>query len=123
MDEIVETRTSKTKTKTSEPRRTDAMLALPLARFRRALSAASEDELTAIEARIVVQMVRSRWARGSHGVARHRASNDLVLLARRLSETRRELDARRASTLTPINLLDTNRGGEFSTSDLTDLAA
>jgi hypothetical protein len=123
MDEIVETRTTKTKTKTRERRRIDTMLALPLARFRRALTAASEDELTAIAARIAVQMVRSRWARGSHGVARHRATNELALLDRRLSETRRELATRRASALTPISLLDTARGREFSAPDVNELAA
>jgi hypothetical protein len=123
MDEIVETRTRNTKTKTSERRRIDAMLALPLARFRRALTAASEDELTAIEARIAVQMVRSRWARGSHGVARHRATNELALLDRRLSETRRELAARRVPALAPISVLDSARDEAVSAQISTDLAA
>src|SRR5215204_5208208 len=58
-------------------KRLDAMIALPLARFRRALSELTSEELSALEARIAVHNVKSRWARGGHGVARHRSTLEL----------------------------------------------
>src|ERR687897_3723174 len=75
-------------------KRLDAMIALPLARFRRALTELTPEELSALEARIGVQSVKSRWARGGHGISRHRSMNELGLLARRQDETRREREAR-----------------------------
>jgi hypothetical protein len=80
--------------KRNEAKRLDAIIALPLARFRRALSELTTEELAALEARIVVQSVKSRWARGGHGIARHRSPLQLDLLARRQSETRRERESR-----------------------------
>jgi hypothetical protein len=78
-------------------KRLDAMIALPLARFRRALSELTLEELAALEARIALQSVKSRWARGSHGIARHRSLHELGLLARREEETRRERETRRGA--------------------------
>ena len=93
----------------------DALLALPLGRFRRALMELTPDELETLETRIAVQSVKSRWARGSHGVARHRAVNDLGLLARRAAEARREREARRGA-LTQLRLVE-------SPSNVRELAA
>ena len=73
------------------------MIALPLARFRRALTELTPEELSALEARIALQSVKSRWARGGHGLARHRSLHELGLLARRQDETRRERQARRGA--------------------------
>ena len=84
-------------TKRNEAKRLDAMIALPLARFRRALSELTPEELLALETRIAVQSVKSRWARGGHGIARHRSPLQLDLLARRQSEARREREARRGA--------------------------
>ena len=64
-------------------KRLDALIALPLARFRRALTELTPEELEALQARIAVQSVKSRWARGGHGLARHRSVHELGLLARR----------------------------------------
>jgi hypothetical protein len=72
----------------------DTLLALPLGRFRRALTELTPGELETLETRIAVQSVKSRWARGGHGLARHRAANDLGLLARRAAATRREREIR-----------------------------
>jgi hypothetical protein len=78
-------------------KRLDAMIALPLARFRRVLTELTPEELSALEARIALHTVKSRWARGGHGIARHRSTLELGLLARRESETRREREARRGA--------------------------
>ena len=86
-------------------KRMDALLALPLGRFRRALIELTPDELESLETRIAVQSVKSRWARGGHGVARHRATNELGLLARRAAATRREREARRGA-LTQLHLVE-----------------
>ena len=75
----------------------DALIALPLARFRRALTELTPEELAALESRIAVQNVKSRWARGGHGLARHRSLHELGLLARRQDETRRERQVRRGA--------------------------
>jgi hypothetical protein len=83
--------------KRNDVKRLDAMIALPLARFRRALSELTPEELAALEARIAVQSVKNRWARGGHGLARHRSLHDLGLLARRQEEIRRERQARRGA--------------------------
>jgi hypothetical protein len=78
-------------------KRLDAIIALPLARFRRVLTELTPEELSALEARITLHTVKSRWARGGHGIARHRSTLELGLLARRESETRREREARRGA--------------------------
>ena len=104
-------------------KRLDAMIALPLARFRRALTELTPEELSALEARIGVQSVRSRWARGGHGIARHRSTLELGLLARRESETRREREARRGA-LAQLRLVETApHVRELATADLEDRAA
>src|SRR5688500_13744188 len=87
-------------------KRLDTMITLPLARFRRALAELTPEELSALEARIAVQSVKSRWARGGHGIARHRSTNELGLLARRKVETRREREARRGAGV-QLRLVDT----------------
>jgi hypothetical protein len=71
-------------------RQLDALLALPLDRFRRTISRLADDELRALGERLEVQLVKNRWARGGHGFARHRAGQELVLLKRRQEELRRE---------------------------------
>ena len=96
---------ARTMSRRNHVKRLDVLLALPLARFRRALIELTPDELEALEARIGVQSVKSRWARGSHGVARHQSVNELGLLARRAAETRRERELRR-SALTQLRLVD-----------------
>jgi hypothetical protein len=81
----------------------DLLIASPLARFRRELGRLSVDELHALLGRIDVLSVGARWARGSHGLARHGARNQLGRLARRETAIHRELAARRGSP-TPISL-------------------
>ena len=87
-------------------KRLDGLIALPLARFRRALTELTPDELETLEARIAVQSVKSRWARGGHGIARHRSTLELDLLARREDETRREREARRGA-VAQLHLVET----------------
>ena len=110
-------------TKRNEAKRLDAMIALPLARFRRALSELTPEELLALETRIAVQSVKSRWARGGHGIARHRSPLQLDLLARRQSETRREREARRGA-VAQLRLVDAAPNiSELTTPDLEERAA
>jgi len=85
------------RTNRNTAKRLDAMIALPLASFRRALTELTPEELSALEARIAVQSVKNRWARGGHGLARHRSLPELGLLARRQEETRRERQVRRGA--------------------------
>jgi hypothetical protein len=104
-------------------KRLDAIIALPLARFRRALTELTPEELSALEARIALQSVKSRWARGGHGLARHRSLNELGLLARRGDETRRERDARRGA-VAQLRLVDaTPTIGTLATVELEERAA
>src|SRR5215212_7330025 len=83
--------------KRNDAKRLDAVIALPLGSFRRALTELTPEELSALEARIAVQSVKNRWARGGHGLARHRSLPELGLLARRQEETRRERQVRRGA--------------------------
>ena len=104
-------------------KRLDAMIALPLARFRRTLTDLTPEELSALEARIGVQSVKSRWARGGHGIARHRSTLELGLLARRADETRREREARRGAAA-QLRLIETAPNvRELVTADLEERAA
>jgi hypothetical protein len=96
---------SRSMSRRNEVKRLDALLALPLERFRRALTELTPGELEALETRIAVQSVKSRWERGGHGVARHRAMNDLGLLGRRAAATRREREARHGA-LTQLRLVE-----------------
>ena len=93
-------------TKRNDAKRLDGMIALPLARFRRALSELTPEDLEALEARIAVRSVKSRWARGGHGIARHRSMHELGLLARRGNEARRERAARRGA-VAQLHLVET----------------
>lgn len=97
--------------KRNTAKRMDALLALPLARFRRALAALPSDELAALAARLAVQRVRNRWARGGFGLARHRSSHELGLLARRETALRHELDARMTAAPAPIHLVPRDAAG------------
>ena len=99
------------------------MIALPLERFRRALTELTPLELSALEARIALQSVKSRWARGGHGIARHQSEHELGLLARRQDETRRERESRRgaAAQLRLVETAPTMR--ELATADLEERAA
>ena len=107
----------------STVRRLDALIALPLARFRRALTELTFEELAALEARIALQSVKSRWARGGHGIARHRSPLELALLARRADETRRERESRRGAAA-QLRLVDTAPAiRELATADLEERAA
>jgi hypothetical protein len=104
-------------------KRLDGMIALPLAPFRRALSELTLEELSALEARIAVHSVKSRWARGGHGIARHRSTNDLGLLARREEETRREREVRRGAGV-QLRLVETApHVRELATADREERAA
>src|SRR5918997_846522 len=104
-------------------KRLDAMIAVPLGRFRRALSELTPEELSALESRIALQSVKSRWARGGHGIARHRSTLELDLLARRADETRREREARRgaAAQLRLVEAAPNVR--ELATANLVERAA
>ena len=109
--------------KRNEAKRLDALIALPLSRFRRALSELTPEELSALEARIAVQSVKSRWARSGHGIGRHRSPLELGLLARRESETRREREARRGA-VAQLRLVETAPNvRELATADLEERAA
>jgi hypothetical protein len=109
--------------KRNNAKRLDAMIALPLARFRRTLSELTSEELAALEARIAVQSVKSRWARGGHGIARHRSPLELDLLARRQSEARREREDRRGA-VAQLRLVETApRVRELAMPDLEERAA
>jgi hypothetical protein len=101
----------------------DALLALPLDRFRRALTGLTIDELAALEARLDVQRVRSRWARGGFGVARHRSSQDLALLERRGTALRNEQEDRAARGPEPIQLVFPEAGSETAPDGIEKLAA
>jgi hypothetical protein len=95
---------TRTATKRNETKRMDALLALPLDRFRRALVGLTADELTALQTRLALQRVRSRWARGGFGIARHRSQQELALLDRREMALHQERDTRVGSP-TPIQLV------------------
>jgi hypothetical protein len=86
-------------------KRLDALVALPLDRFRTAIARLSPDELAALEARIELLMVKTRWMRGSHGLERHRAPLELALLDRRWIATRRERDRGR-DAVTQLRLVE-----------------
>lgn len=109
--------------KRSNAKRLDMMIALPLARFRRALSELTLEELAALEARIEVQSVKSRWTRGGHGIARHRSPLELDLLSRRQSEVRREQEARRGAVAQLRLVENAPQVRELATSDLEERAA
>ena len=79
-------------------------MALPLDRFRRALTGLTTDDLAALDARLALQQVRSRWARGGFGIARHRSPQDLALLRRRATALRNERSIRAARGPEPIQL-------------------
>jgi hypothetical protein len=119
MDEVMRQVT----VKRNHVKRLDAMIALPLERFRRALSELRPEELSALEARIAVQGVKSRWARGGHGIARHRATLELDLLARRADETRREWEARRGAAAQLRLVEATPNVRELATADLVERTA
>jgi hypothetical protein len=114
----------RTTTNRQTAKRLDALIALPLERFRRALTELSSEELSALEARIAMQSVKSRWARGSsHGIARHRSTLELELLARRADETRRAREVRRAA-VAQLRLVETAPAmRELATADLEERAA
>ena len=98
--------------KRHETKRLDALLALPLDRFRRAAARLSGDELAALEARLGVQRMKHRWARGGSGVERHRSPQELALLARRDAALRNEREARMTALPEPIRLA--TRGASVS---------
>ena len=113
----------RSRSRQTEAKRMDALLALPLGRFRRVLTQMTPAELEMLEARLGVQSVKSRWLLASHGVARHQAANDLRLLARRAAETRREREARRG-TLTQLRLVEPSANvRELAAPDSQDRAA
>src|SRR4051812_13108118 len=89
-----------------EKKRLDAMVVLPLGRFRRALIALSPEELTALAKRIGVHVVRNQWARGGHGIERLRANNELGLLMRRRMVIRHELERRDSTRAAQLRLIE-----------------
>ena len=110
-------------TNRNDAKRLDALIALPLERFRRALTELTPEDLSALEARIAVQGVKSRWARGGHGLARHRSVHELGLLVRRQEETRRARQARRGA-LGQLRLIETTPTmRELGPADLDERAA
>jgi hypothetical protein len=113
----------RTTTNRKNAKRLDALLALPLGRFRRALTELTVEELSALEARIALQSVKSRWVRGGHGIARHRSALELDLLARRREETRREWQARRGA-MAQLRLVEPAPAmHDLATADLEERAA
>lgn len=90
--------------KRNETKRMDALLALPLDRFRRALTRLSAEELAALEARLDAQRMKHRLERGGFGIARHRAVHELALLARRESALRQEWQRRLTAAAEPKQL-------------------
>jgi hypothetical protein len=92
------------RTKRHETKRLDTLLALPLDRFRRALTGLTTDDLAALDARLALQQVRSRWARGGFGIARHRSPQELALLRRRATALRNERSIRAARGPEPRQL-------------------
>ncbi len=91
-------------------RRLDAVIALPLARFRTAIGALTLEELTALAQRIDVKIVEQRWALGSHGIARHRAPRELELLSRRLVEIQRVVATGSPPASVQLRLLELTPG-------------
>jgi hypothetical protein len=86
------------------------MLAMPLARYRRALTHLSDDELTALARRLTLQEIRRRWELGSHGLARHCAPLALELLARRRAALTAEREQRASSATRQLRLVETDSG-------------
>ena len=109
--------------KRNEAKRLDAMIALPLARFRRALSALTTEELAALEARIALQSVKSRWARGGHGIARHRSPLELDSARPAGGRLRREREARRGAVAQLRLVEHAANVHELATADLEERAA
>ncbi len=89
-----------------ETKRIDALIALPLDRFRADIARLTPDEIAALESRIALMMVKQRWALGSHGVERHRAQGELGLLARRMAELRRVVEAPSRATSSQLRLIE-----------------
>jgi hypothetical protein len=118
MDESVSTRTLKR----HEAKRLDALIALPLARFRTAIGRLDAGELAALEDRIELHLVKQRWALGSHGIERHRAPNELALLGRRMDETRHAMAARAQAT-TQLHLVELTPAPAYDEAEVADRAA
>jgi hypothetical protein len=98
---------ARTATRTRDAKRFDALLALPLASFRRTLTHLTADDLTALERRLTVQTVRNRWQRGGgSGLGRHRSAQELELLARRQTALRHERETRQGTFPAPVSLRD-----------------
>jgi hypothetical protein len=114
---------AQTRTKRNEAKRLDALVALPLDRFRRALTGLTTDELAALEARLALQRVRSRWARGGFGIARHRSPQEQALLGRRETALRHERRTRAARGPEPIQLVFPEAGSETLPNSIEKLAA
>jgi hypothetical protein len=83
----------------------DGLLAMSLARFRRQLTGLSAEELSTLEQRIAVQMMRHRLAKGGHGMERHWAHGKLGLLERRRSATRLERQTRNANAVASLHVV------------------
>lgn len=91
--------------KRNETKRLDALLAMPLDRYRRALTRLSADEMAALEVRLAAQRMKHRLARGGFGIERHRAVHELALLARRESALRSQREKRIAAAPALIQLV------------------
>ena len=91
----------------NDRKRIDAVIALPLHRFRTALERLTRDELAMLEARIEQLTIKQRWSLGGHGIERHRAPNELGLLARRLAAARRADATRSRAAATRLHLVET----------------
>ena len=100
----------RTRSNRQQNRQLDAVIALPLARFRSSIAALSPGELTALAERINLKMVEQRWALGGHGIARHRAPRELELLARRLVEIQRVVATGSPPASVQLRLLELTPG-------------
>jgi hypothetical protein len=108
----------------NQKKRFDALLALPLERFRTTIARLTPDELAALAARVELLTVKQRWALGGHGLERHRAPLELGLLARRQAEVRREMGRERAARPVQLYLLEQDIvDGELVAPELVDQAA
>jgi hypothetical protein len=87
-------------------KRLDALIAQPLATFRRSIGRLSVADLAALQLRIEVLTIAARWARGGHGLVRHRSRGELEKLGRRAEELRREIASRRVAN--PVRLLESD---------------
>ena len=107
----------------AQRKRLDALLALPLERFRTAVARLTPEELAALDTRIDLMTVKHRWELGGHGLERHRAPLALELLARRQAVVRQALAASRDPQVRLVLVEPAANDGETTSPDLVENAA